>query len=56
MNIKTFQEWKKAIEKMTAHEKSDIHIQPCEAELAAARVLQDGPIIHNCNKLKQKKS
>ena len=29
--------WKKAIEKMCVHARSDIHIQSCEAEMVAAR-------------------
>ena len=34
---KPFNNWKKAIEKMRAHARSDIHIQSCEAEMVAAR-------------------
>ena len=36
MNLKTFQNWKKAMEKMKTHAKSTIHIQSCEAEVPAA--------------------
>ena len=34
---KPFNNWKKAIEKMRAHARSDIHIQSCETEMVAAR-------------------
>lgn len=34
---KPFNNWKKAIEKMRAHSKSDGHIQSCEAEITATR-------------------
>lgn len=34
---KPFNNWKKAIENMCAHARSDIHIQSCEAEMVAAR-------------------
>ena len=43
--------WKKAIEKMKAHAKSDIHIQSCEAEMAAARALQEGSIIQQLQQI-----
>ena len=43
--------WKKAIEKMKAHAKSDIHIQLCEAEMAAARALQEGSIIQQLQQI-----
>ena len=36
---------------MKAHEKSDIHIQSCEAELAVARELQEGPIIQQLQQI-----
>ena len=42
---KSFKNWKKAIEKMKTRAKSDIHIQLCEAEVAAARALQEGSIV-----------
>ena len=34
---KPFNNWKKAIEKMQVHSKSDGHIQSCEAEITATR-------------------
>ena len=34
-NMEPFKNWKKAIKKMKTHAKSDIHIQSCEAEVAA---------------------
>ena len=48
---KPFKNWKKAIEKMKAHAKSDIHIQSCEAEMAAARALQEGSIIQQLQQI-----
>ena len=53
---KPFKNWMKAIEKMKAHAKSDIHIQSCEAEMAAARALQEDRSFSNSNKLETKKS
>ena len=40
-----FKNWKKATEKMRAHSKSDVHIQSCDAELAATRAMKEGSII-----------
>ena len=48
---KPFKNWKKAIEKMKAHAKSDINIQSCETEMAAARALQEGSIIQQLQQI-----
>ena len=42
---KPFNNWKKATEKMRAHSPSDVHMQSCEAELAATRAVREGSII-----------
>lgn len=42
---KPFTNWKKAVEKMRAHSKSDVHIQSCEASLLAERATRQGTII-----------
>ena len=41
---KPFKNWKKAIEKMKAHSKSETHVQFCEEVVAAARALQEGTV------------
>ena len=43
--------WKKAIEKMKAYTKSEVHILSCEAEKAAARALQEGSIIQQLQQI-----
>jgi len=48
---KPLKNWKKAIEKMKDHAKSAIHIQSCEAEMAAARALQEGLIIQQLQQI-----
>jgi len=48
---KPFKNWKKALEKMKAHAKSEIHIQSCEAEMAAARALQEGSIVQQLQQI-----
>ena len=50
-NLKPFKNWKKAIEKMKAHAKSDIHIQSCESEMDAARAPQLRPIIQQLQQI-----
>ena len=47
---KPFKNWKKAL-KMKAHAKSEIHIQSCEAEMAAARALQEGSIVQQLQQI-----
>ena len=42
---KPFKNWKKAVEKIRAHSKSDSHIKHCEAELLAARARKEGSSI-----------
>ena len=42
---KPFSNWKKAIEKMKAHEKSDVHIHASQAALAAEGALREGSIM-----------
>ena len=42
---KPFSNWKKAIEKMKAHEKSDVHIHASQAALAAEGALREGSIL-----------
>ncbi len=46
--------FKKALEKMRAHSVSDGHIQSCEAEIAAARVVQEGSIIQQLQQVGEK--
>ena len=46
-----FKNWKKAIEKMKAYAKSEVHILSCEAEKAAARALQEGSIIQQLQQI-----
>ncbi|KAI6649988.1 Zinc finger MYM-type protein 1-like [Oopsacas minuta] len=48
---KPFKSWKKTIEKIKAHVKSDIHIQPCEAEMVAVRALLEGLIIQQLQQI-----
>ncbi len=48
---KTFTNWKKAIEKMKIHAKSDIHLLSCEAEMAAATALQEGSVIQQLQQI-----
>ena len=36
---------------MKAHAKSEIHIQSCEAEMAAARALQEGSIVQQLQQI-----
>jgi len=48
---KPFKNWKKAIEKMKDHAKSAIYIQLCEAEMAAARALQEGLVIQQLQQI-----
>ena len=43
--------WKKAIENMKTHAKSDLHIQSCEPEVAAARALQEGSIVQQLQQI-----
>lgn len=42
---KPFSNWKKAIEKMQAHARSEVHIQSCQSELTAAAALRGGSIV-----------
>ena len=42
---KPFKNWKKAVEKMTAHERSDSHVQASEAVLLAAKASKEGTIV-----------
>ena len=42
---KPFKNWKKAVEKMQAHSKSDAHLKHVEAELLAARARTEGSIL-----------
>ena len=46
-----FKNCKKAIEKMKAHAKSEVHILSCEAEKAATRALQEGSIIQQLQQI-----
>ena len=48
---KPFKNWKKAIEKIKAHAKSEIHLQSCEAEMAAARALKEGSIVQQLQQI-----
>ncbi len=48
---KPFTNWKKAIEKMKIHAKSDIHLLSCEAEMAAATALQEGSVIQQLQQI-----
>ncbi len=48
---KPFTNWKKAIEKMRIHAKSDVHLLSCEAEVAAARALQEGSVIQQLQQI-----
>ncbi len=61
VNSKTGGVWitkafKKAIEKMKVHAKSDTHVKSCEAELLAARARQEGSSISEEEKLKNRKA
>ena len=42
---KPFKNWKKAVEKMRAHAKSDAHLRHAEAELLAARARKEGSVL-----------
>ena len=42
---KPFTNWKKAVEKMRAHSKSDVHIQSCQASVLAERATRQGTVI-----------
>jgi len=42
---KPFSNWKKAVEKMKAHEKSDTHSQAKDAALAMAETLREGSVV-----------
>ena len=46
-----FKNWKKAIEKMKAHAKSEVHILSCEAETVAVRTLQEESIIQQLQQI-----
>lgn len=48
---KPFSNWKKAVEKMKAHEKSNTHSQAKVAALAAAETLREGSIIQQLQKV-----
>ena len=48
---KPFTNWKKAVEKMKAHEKSLLHSQANQAALAAEGALQEGSIIQQLQKV-----
>ena len=48
---KTFTNWKKAVEKMKAHEKSLLHSQANQAALAAEGALREGSIIQQLQKV-----
>ena len=50
---KPFYNWKKATEKMRTHAQSNIHQQSCEAELAAARSMQEGSIIQQLQQVEE---
>ena len=43
--FRPFKNCKKAIEKMKAHVKIEVHILSCEAETGATRALQEGSVI-----------
>ena len=50
---KPFCNWKKATEKMRTHAQSVVHQQSCEAELAAARSMQEGSIIQQLQQVEE---
>ena len=47
---KPFNNWKKAIEKICPHVRSDIHIESCEAEMVAAR---QGTIVQQLQQVRE---
>lgn len=50
---KPFSNWKKAIEKMQAHARSEVHIQSCQSELTAAAALRGGSIVEQLQQVGQ---
>ena len=54
---KPFKNWKRAVEKLRAHSKSDSHIKHCEAELLAARARKEesSPLYSNYKLLESKR-
>ena len=51
MDFKAFQKLEKVVEKMYTHAESEIHIQSCEAEMVADRVLQAGTIVQQLQQI-----
>ena len=52
---KPFKNWKKAVEKMRAHSKSDSHIKLYEVELLAARARKEDLLLYSNYKLLESK-
>lgn len=50
---KPFNNWKKAVEKMRVHSRSNGHIRSCEAQIAAARAIPGGSIIQQLQRVSE---
>ena len=48
LGCKTFWNWKKAVEKMKAHERSDLHIRASQALLVAS---QEGSVVQQLQRM-----
>ena len=48
---KPFTNWKKAVEKMRAHGKSDVHIQSAQAALEAERAEKEGSVVQRLQQI-----